>query len=196
MAPFLYLLPNLLSLARIGIVPVVIWALLDGQTGVALWLFLLAGLSDALDGYLARRFDARTEFGAYIDPIADKALLMSVYVTLGYLGGLPNWLVILVVFRDTLIVGGVILLQTMGYKVAMAPLLISKANTVAQVGLVLAVLAGTVLAQAGYPWDGYSWIDGWPVKALTLLVASTTLFSGAAYVWIWGSRAMIGDHRQ
>lgn len=196
MAPFLYLLPNLLTLARIGIVPVVIWALLDGQTGVALWLFLLAGLSDAVDGYLARRFDARTEFGAYIDPIADKALLMSVYVTLGHLGGLPNWLVILVVFRDTLIVGGVILLQTMGYKVVMAPLLISKANTVAQVGLVLAVLAGTVLAQAGYPWDGYSWIDGWPVKALTLLVASTTLFSGAAYVWIWGSRAMIGDRRQ
>lgn len=196
MATFLYLLPNLLSLARIGIVPVVIWALLDGRTGVALWLFLLAGLSDALDGYIARRFDARTEFGAYIDPIADKALLMSVYVTLGYLGGLPNWLVILVVFRDTLIVGGVILLQTMGYKVAMAPLLISKANTVAQVGLVLAVLAGTVLAQAGDPWDGYSWIDGWPVKALTLLVASTTLFSGAAYVWIWGSRAMIGERQQ
>jgi len=196
LATFLYLLPNLLSLARIGIVPVVIWALLDGRTGVALWLFLLAGLSDALDGYIARRFDARTEFGAYIDPIADKALLMSVYVTLGYLGGLPNWLVILVVFRDTLIVGGVILLQTMGYKVAMAPLLISKANTVAQVGLVLAVLAGTVLAQAGDPWDGYSWIDGWPVKALTLLVASTTLFSGAAYVWIWGSRAMIGERQQ
>lgn len=191
MASFLYLLPNLISLARIGIVPVVIWALLDGRTDLALWLFLLAGVSDAVDGYLARRFDARTEFGGYIDPIADKALLMSVYVTLGHLGELPNWLVILVVFRDMLIVGGVILLQTMGYKVAMAPLLISKANTVAQVGLVLAVLGGTVLAQAGYPWIG-----GWPVEVLTTLVACTTLFSGAAYVWIWGSRAMIGDHRQ
>ncbi|MFO7482417.1 CDP-alcohol phosphatidyltransferase family protein [Oceanibaculum nanhaiense] len=191
MAPFLYLLPNLISLVRIGLVPVVIWALLDGRNDLALWLFLLAGLSDAVDGYLARRFDARTEFGAYIDPVADKALLMSVYVTLGYLGGLPNWLVILVVFRDTLIVGGVILLQTMGYKVAMAPLLISKANTVAQVGLVLAVLGGTVLAQAGYPWIG-----GWPVEVLTSLVACTTLFSGAAYVWIWGSRAMIGERQQ
>ena len=191
MASFLYLLPNLISLARIGIVPVVIWSLLDGRNDLALWLFLLAGVSDAVDGYLARRFDARTELGSYIDPIADKALLMSVYVTLGHLGGLPNWLVILVVFRDMLIVGGVILLQTMGYKVAMAPLLISKANTVAQVGLVLAVLGGTVLAQAGYPWIG-----GWPVEVLTTLVACTTLFSGAAYVWIWGSRAMIGEHRQ
>lgn len=188
--PFLYVLPNLISLARIGIVPVVIWALLDGSGDLALWLFLLAGLSDALDGYLARRFEAQTEFGGYIDPIADKALLMSVYVTLGYLGGLPIWLVILVVFRDILIVGGVILLQTMGYKVAMAPLLISKANTVAQVGLVLAVLGGKALAQSGAPW-----IVGWPVEAMTALVACTTLFSGAAYVWIWGSRAMVGERQ-
>ncbi|EKE72438.1 CDP-alcohol phosphatidyltransferase [Oceanibaculum indicum P24] len=187
---FLYVLPNLISLARIGIVPVVIWALLDGSGDLALWLFLLAGVSDAVDGYLARRFNARTEFGGYIDPIADKALLMSVYVTLGYLGSLPNWLVILVVFRDMLIVGGVILLQTMGYKVAMAPLLISKANTVAQVGLVLAVLGGKALAQPDYPW-----IAGWSVEVMTVLVACTTLFSGAAYVWIWGSRAMVGERQ-
>ena len=107
-------------------------------------LFLLAGLSDAADGYLAKRYGWRTELGAYLDPIADKALLVSIYVTLGFAGHLPAWLVIAVVSRDILIVGAVVLSWMLSRPMSLHPILVSKANTFSQI-----VLAGLVLAELG-----------------------------------------------
>ncbi|MBV9967789.1 MAG: CDP-alcohol phosphatidyltransferase family protein, partial [Alphaproteobacteria bacterium] len=102
-------LPNLITLARLLCVPLAIWLIVEARYGVAFWVFVVAGLSDALDGYIAKRWDQRTPLGAILDPIADKALLAGVYITLGLAGELPQWLVILVVLRDLLIVGGYLL---------------------------------------------------------------------------------------
>ena len=102
-------IPNTLTLARIVLVPLVVWLIVTHEMLAAFVLFLLAGVSDAADGYLAKRFQWRTELGAYLDPIADKLLLVSIYVTLGLSGHLPAWLVIAVVSRDILIIGAFLL---------------------------------------------------------------------------------------
>ena len=102
-------IPNALTLARIILVPLIVWLIITHEMAAAFVLFLLAGLSDAADGYLAKRFGWHTELGAYLDPIADKALLVSIYVTLGFANHLPVWLVIAVVSRDILIIGAFIL---------------------------------------------------------------------------------------
>lgn len=165
-------LPNLISLARLLTVPVVVWAILDDRFGLAFWLFVGAGISDAVDGFIARHFHARSQLGAYLDPLADKALLVSIYVALGTEGYLPNWLVIVVVFRDIMIVGGVLLYHTLDRDVKFGPLFISKVNTVAQI-----VLAGFVLATFALEVE-----NAFLIAALTWLVALTTLLSGASYV--------------
>ena len=90
-------------------VPVIFWLLLTGQTQAAFLVFVCAGISDAVDGYLAKRFDWRTELGSYLDPLADKLLIVSIYIALGVRGELPLWLVIAVVSRDILIVVAVLL---------------------------------------------------------------------------------------
>src|SRR4051794_20528860 len=110
-------LPNLITLARLLAVPLVVWLILDGEMGLAFAVFVFAGISDGIDGWIAKRWGQRTELGALLNPIADKTLLVALYVTLGVAGHLPNSLVILVVFRDLLIVGGFLLLQFMGQSV-------------------------------------------------------------------------------
>jgi cardiolipin synthase (CMP-forming) len=173
--------PNLITLARLLAVPLVVWLILTGRWATAFWVFLAASITDGLDGSLARALDARSELGAYLDAIADKALLVSVFITLGQAGQIPLWLVILVVSRDVLIVGGVLLLHTLDQAPAMGPILISKANTVAQL-----VLAAVVLADVGLGIVG----DG-IVHSLVLVVAATTIASGGAYLVGWG-RGLIG----
>ncbi|MGE0523903.1 MAG: CDP-alcohol phosphatidyltransferase family protein, partial [Variibacter sp.] len=98
-------LPNLITLARILLVPVVVWAITSGEMLVAFIVFVVAGISDAVDGFLAKHFNMTTEIGAYLDPLADKVLLVSIYVALGIAGNIPRWLVILVVSRDLMIIG-------------------------------------------------------------------------------------------
>ena len=115
-------LANIITLGRLLSVPVVVWLIIDGSMLPAFALFVAAGISDAVDGFLARRFNQRSELGGYLDPLADKALLVGVYVTLGHVGHLPAWLVILVVFRDVLIIGGAILLYMFTDELQMAPL--------------------------------------------------------------------------
>ncbi len=102
---------NLITLGRLLSVPVSVWLILAGQFAAAFWMFVLAGISDAVDGFIAKRFDMRTKIGALLDPVADKTLLVSIYVTLGVAGQLPTWLVILVVSRDLMIVGGFLLVR-------------------------------------------------------------------------------------
>lgn len=174
-------LPNLITLARLFAVPLAVWLIIQGEMALAFWLFVAAGVSDAVDGFIAKRFGARSHVGAVLDPVADKALLVSVYVSLGATGFLPSWLVILVVFRDILIVGGVLTLYVLGQEPAIRPLFVSKANTALQI-----VLAAAVLLHAGYgvPSVGV-------VEALLWIVAATTFASGAAYVarWVRGGGA-------
>lgn len=165
-------LPNVITLARLCAVPAVVWLVIQGRLDLAFLLFLGAGLSDALDGWLARVRNARSFIGSVLDPVADKALLVSVYVTLAVIGVLPDWLAILVVFRDLLIVGGLLVLTLVGSRPAIRPIMVSKLNTALQIAL-----AGTALFLQGFRLDG-----GWLLPVLIALVALTTLLSGAAYV--------------
>jgi cardiolipin synthase (CMP-forming) len=168
-------IPNALTLARIILVPLIVWLIITHEMAVAFVLFLLAGLSDAADGYLAKRFGWHTELGAYLDPIADKVLLVSIYLTLGFTKHLPVWLVIAVVSRDILIIGAFILSWMLSRPVTVYPLLVSKANTVAQLVLASLVLAELGLGLALEPFVAVCiWITG----ALTIL-------SAIVYFWVW-----------
>ncbi|MET0348042.1 MAG: CDP-alcohol phosphatidyltransferase family protein [Methyloceanibacter sp.] len=168
-------IPNSLTLGRIVLVPFVVWLIITHEMTAAFVLFLLAGLSDAADGYIAKRYGWRSELGAYLDPIADKALLVSIYVTLGFAGHLPVWLVIAVVSRDILIVGAVVLSWMLSRPLTMQPLLISKANTLAQI-----VLAGLVLAELGLGLGLHEL-----VSFLIWITGALTILSAAAYFWQW-----------
>lgn len=168
-------IPNLITLARILLVPVVVWAIATGEMKVAFLLFLVAGLSDLVDGFLAKRFNMKTELGAFLDPLADKAMIVSIYVTLALVGPIPLWLVILVVSRDIMIVAAVILSWLVNKPVALKPLAVSKLNTVAQI-----LLALVVLASLGFALNGQ-----WAVLGLTALVTVLTLASVVLYVMQW-----------
>jgi cardiolipin synthase len=176
------LLPNLITLARLVAVPMTIWAINSANYQLAFWLFFAAATSDALDGALARGLNARTTIGGYLDPLADKALLVAVYLTLGYHDQMEDWLVIMIVSRDLLIVGGALVVHLVIGQLRIKPLFISKANTLAQI-----LLAGLVLAALGLGLE-----DGLLAlrPLLTIVVAMTTLASGAAYVWVWGRRVL------
>ncbi len=165
-------IPNLISLGRIILVPVVFWLLLSGKTQAAFFLFVIAGISDAVDGFLAKRFGWTTELGAYLDPLADKLLIVSIFVALGVKSALPSWLVIAVVSRDILIVAGVVLSWLLDRPMRIKPAIVSKFNTLSQI-----VLAGTVLADDGFGLGlealrvGLVWITG----ALTIASLVTYL---------------------
>ncbi len=174
-------LPNLITLGRLFSVPVILWLILDGSMLAAFWVFFVAALSDAVDGIIAKYFDAETVFGAFLDPIADKALLVSVFLMLGHQGYIEAWLVIMVVFRDLVIIGGALLFQTVTQSLTMQPLIISKVNTFVQ--LVFAVI---VLWVEAYGLDG-----GAAIGVIGYIVAVTTLWSGTAYVITWSNRAAV-----
>ena len=168
-------LPNLISLMRLLLVPLTVWLILSNAYVFAFATFLVAGISDGFDGFLARRFDWRTRLGAYLDPLADKALVVSVFVTLGLLKMIPAWLVIMVVSRDALIVGAVVLSRLIDHPVKVRPLMLSKVNTVAQIVFLVAVLGFAAAGEALAPLVDYGSI---PVALLTAL-------SGAAYLTAW-----------
>lgn len=161
-------IPNVITVFRIFLVPVVIWLIIDGDLRLAFFAFLLAGLSDALDGFMAKRFGWQTELGAYLDPIADKLLLMSIYVVLGFFSHLPVWLVIAVVSRDILIIGAFLLSWMLGRHVEVRPLFISKANTTGQI-----ILAALVMGDLGFNLGLYdlTMIIVWITGILTILSA-------------------------
>lgn len=172
-------LPNVITVGRVILIPVIFWLLVSAKTQAAFLLFVLAGLSDAVDGWLAKRWNLQTELGAYLDPLADKLLIVSIYVALGVAGELPSWLVIAVVFRDILIVLGVALTWVIGRPVHIQPLLISKANTASQL-----LLAATVLADEGFGLglDTLRWALVWITGALTALSLAAYAYSWLAHV--------------
>ena len=178
-------LPNLITLARLLAVPLTVWLILQQHYGAAFWIFVGAGISDALDGYIAKRFDQRTQLGALLDPAADKTLLAGVYVTLGMAGHLPGWLVILVILRDFLIILGFVLLQTAASPTRLNPLYVSKINTLLQITLV-----GFVLARLGLA------IEPGPVtRILVDMTAAMTVISGLFYL-VRCARLLAGAERR
>lgn len=166
---------NMITILRFLLVPAVIYALLTGRTDWAFAGFVIAGVSDGVDGFVARHFNQRSALGAYLDPMADKVLLVSVFVMLGYMGELPLWLVVAAVSRDALIICAVVLSTVMANPVAMKPLLVSKANTAVQI-----VLAAFVLAELAFHTQYGSVRLG-----LIFLSGLLTVASAAAYLVDW-----------
>jgi len=159
---------------------VIIWLIINDRMAAAFWLVLVAAISDAVDGAIAKHFNQTTELGAYLDPIADKALLVCSYIAMGHEGYLPTWLVIGVVFRDAFIIGGALSYHLMTQSLIMEPIMVSKINTVAQL-----VLAVEILASEGLGFEFGIFRD-----VMIILVAVTTVVSGSVYVVIWSRKAM------
>jgi cardiolipin synthase len=168
-------LPNLITIGRILLVPVVVWAIASREMQVAFLVFLIAGVSDGVDGFLAKRLGMTSELGAHLDPLADKVLIVSIYIALGITEAIPRWIVILVVSRDILIVGGVMLAWFLGKPIRVKPVLVSKLNTVAQI-----VFACLVLASLAFGVE-FEMAQG----AIMATVAALTLASVGFYVREW-----------
>jgi cardiolipin synthase len=168
-------LPNLITLSRIALAPVLILLLKDQEYAASLGVFVIAGVSDGLDGFIAKRFDSVSRLGSILDPLADKILLLSSYVMLTLLGHLPFWLMLTVAFRDLLIIGGYLVYTSMVGPVQMRPSWLSKFNTFMQIALVIVILAQQALHQVYQP----------AVTALIYAVLLTTVVSGLHYLWIW-----------
>ena len=164
-------LANLVTVGRLLMVVPLVWLIVTERLQAAFWLFIAAALSDAVDGFIAKRFNARTNLGSYLDPLADKVLLNGIYLALAMGQWLPVWLVALVIGRDLLIVCGVALIRRRDAVFRPQPLLIGKVNTFAQI-----LLAAAALAHVG-PWIDLAFL----VELLVIAVALTTLLSGAGY---------------
>lgn len=172
-------IPNLITVGRFLLVPPVVWVLLQEKYSLALLLFFIAGASDGLDGYLAKRFDWTSRLGALLDPLADKALLVSCYAVLTWSGLLPVWLLVLVLLRDLVIVCGAVIYHFYIARLDAEPTLISKTNTLMQILLVL-----LVIVNQGFQWGDQSWVN-----VMVYVVTVTTVWSGIDYVVTWGRRA-------
>ena len=168
-------IPNIITLGRIILVPVIVWAIASNQMEVAFAVFVVAGVSDAIDGFLAKRFNMESELGALLDPLADKALLVSIFVALGIWGAVPRWIVILVVSRDIMIVAAVIVSWLFDKPVPMKPSMVSKLNTVAQVAFAALILGSLAFDRPSAPWD----------LILMIFVTVFTLVSVSLYLVEW-----------
>lgn len=172
-------IPNSITLLRLILVPVVVWLLTVGYYDWALWVFIAAALSDALDGFFARILDQHTELGATLDPIADKLMLLSTLAVLVWLALLPGWLLSAILLRDTVIIGGALAYRHRAGHLEVTPTWLGKLHTLLEFAL-----AGLVIADAAGILPLTSWL-----LPLFYLVLFTALASGAQYVWLWGRRA-------
>jgi cardiolipin synthase len=168
-------IPNLITIGRLFLVPLVIVMIVGANWEAAFVLFVVAGISDAIDGFLAKRCGMASELGAWLDPVADKALIVSIYVTLAVVGAIPVWLVVLVVARDLMIVAAVILSWLLQKPLTIAPIVVSKLNTAAQIAF-----AALALGSRAFGVD-----LGSVALACELLVALLTLASMTAYLAFW-----------
>jgi cardiolipin synthase len=174
-------LPNIITFLRFLLLPPVVMLLLNRRYDAAMLVFAVAGFSDALDGYLAKRYHWTSRLGALLDPLADKLMLVSGFVALAWLGLIPPWLVALIILRDVVIVTGAVVYHLRIEKLEAAPSVVSKLNTFAQILLILAVM----FSQAFRPLPAV-WMD-----VLIYGVLLLTLWSGFDYVWTWGRRAWL-----
>ncbi|MGE0081108.1 MAG: CDP-alcohol phosphatidyltransferase family protein [Thiohalomonadaceae bacterium] len=179
-------LPNFITVIRILLVAPFAWALQHGEYGLALSLFVVAGTSDGIDGWLARHYGWHSTLGAVLDPLADKLLLVTAYLGLGLLGFLPMALVIAVLARDVIIVSGAVAYRLWFGHLEMAPSLISKLNTLLQVALAVVAIASR----------GLDWLPAWSADVLVAAVFASTVLSGAHYVVVWSARAWRESRRK
>lgn len=179
-------IPNIITLARILLTIPVVVALLYLEFGLALTLFLIAGLSDGVDGFLAKQFHWQSRLGSLLDPAADKLLLVSSFLSLGWLGLLPPWLVGAVMLRDLIIIGGAGAWTLRIGQLVAEPTIISKINTFTQIVLVVSVVADQALGL----------LPPGSIEALVWITLATTLSSGMDYVWVWGKRAREATERE
>ncbi len=175
-------LPNAISLLRIALVVPILLFIIEGRFGWALALFFVAGFSDGVDGYLAKRYNWHTRLGALLDPVADKLLVAGTFITLAYAGLLPVWLAAVVVARDVIIIGGATAYNFLVKPVEGEPTRISKLNTVLELLLLLFVLSRA----------GFGWPDAITITILGAAVLVTVVISGVDYVWSWSRRARAG----
>jgi cardiolipin synthase len=175
-------LPNIITVLRMLLVGPTVWALLTQRFELAIWLFLVAGVSDGVDGFLAKRFGWSTRLGGILDALADKFLLVSTFLCLWWLGVFPWWLVLWILARDLLIVIGGILYNSRIEKVDPEPSLTSKLNTFLQI----------VLAALGVVHLGLQPVPQWLLDGLMYAIVLTVFFSGAGYVREWSRRAAAG----
>ena len=168
-------IPNFITLARMLMTPVAVMMIISQRFLPAFLIFILAGVSDGVDGFIAKKFDLRTEVGAYLDPLADKALLISIYVSLAIYANLPAWIAITVVSRDVMILVAVLVSWLLDKPVEIRPVWVSKLNTVAQIAL-----AGVALGIRAFGLDQQLLLT-----SLEVLVAATTLASGGVYIAQW-----------
>jgi cardiolipin synthase len=172
-------IPNTITLIRILLVPSLIMLLLNQSFAGGLWVFIAAGASDAVDGFIAKRFNMCTRLGSILDPLADKLLVISSVVVLAKLGHIPFWLAATIIGRDVVIVTGAVAYHFRFGRIEMAPSLTSKLNTFVQLCLIFLVLCQLA---------GFIIIDRW-FPALFALTLLTTIVSGLHYVLVWGKKA-------
>jgi cardiolipin synthase (CMP-forming) len=168
-------IPNLLTALRLAAAPALAILLVAGDYGAALGIFAFAGLSDAADGFLAKRYGMTTRFGRYLDPAADKLLMLAAFLTLAFLGLSPWWLTVLVIARDVAIVLAVLVAYMLALPLRVQPLFIGKVNTVVQVSYI-----GLILIFLVFGADAPQ-ISGWAV----LVTATFTIVSWFAYAGLW-----------
>lgn len=171
-------LPTWITLLRFMFVPLLLWFLAQANWAAALLTFILAGASDWLDGYLARRLQLQSDIGALLDPLADKAMLLAASAMLLWLGLIPLWLAGAIILRDVLIVSGGVMYHWHVGPVEIAPTRLGKLNTLFEFTLLTAVLLRQALAA------------DWQLLPAYLLLLGSILLSGGHYVWLWASKAM------
>lgn len=172
-------IPNSITGVRLMGVPATIWFMLENQWAVATWVFLVAALTDGLDGYLARRLNQTTAIGAALDTVTDKALALSVLVVLTSFALVPVWVALAIVIRDGVIVVGALAYRGMAGHLEIQPTLLGKANTFAEFAMLALVLGHQAAIVPGEDW----------VRPMFWLVFATTLASGVQYVWVWSRKA-------
>ncbi|MTW21144.1 CDP-alcohol phosphatidyltransferase family protein [Allochromatium palmeri] len=173
-------IPNIISVMRLITVIPVVYLLVVDEFGWALLLFVAAGLSDGLDGFLAKHYGWQSRLGGLLDPLADKTLLVCCFLVLGTHGLIPLWLALAVIFRDMIIVSGALLYNYRVAEVEAAPIFMSKVNTAMQIVLVVAVILDA----------GLMALPEALIETLIWVCLATVVVSGAQYVWIWSRKAI------
>ncbi len=176
-------IPNAISLFRIVLVPPILMLILQGSFAWAMFLFWVAGFSDGVDGYLAKRFDWGSRLGALLDPVADKLLVVGMFATLAHLELVPMWLAVLVILRDVVIIGGATASNFLVKPVEGEPTRVSTLNTALQLLFLMVVLSRA----------GFGWPDEISVTVLGAAILITVVISGVDYVWSWSQRARKGE---
>ena len=170
---------NIITVVRLLITPIIVWLIFSSYYGLGLIFFVFSGLSDALDGFIAKKYNQRTILGSYLDPVADKVLIVSSILALGYMGAIPPWLIILIVSRDLAILGAVIISWLVERSLKIEPIISSKINTFLQI-----FYTGLILLSLTYQ-EEIIYLDNFILPTFSILIALSTLSSWFFYLILW-----------